>query len=98
MRALNENEEGEQEGNDETEVWTKAIETEKLLRGELALHKRLPRDVWKTPRTLRNLIKLLLRLKKLYSARSSAVRILRSLIAFKNATRGQVENLQELFK
>ena len=99
MRALNENEEGEQDGsNDEAEVWAKAIETEKLLRGELALHKRLPRDVWKEPRTLRNLIKLLLRVKKLYSARSSAVRILRALIAFKNATRGQVENLQELFK
>ena len=99
MRALNETEEGEQDGsNDEEEVWAKAIETEKLLRGELALHKRLPRDVWKEPRTLRNLIKLLLRVKKLYSARSSAVRILRALIAFKNATRGQVENLQELFK
>ena len=94
MRALNETstdageQEDEEEDEGQSEVWTKAINTEKLLREELALHKRLSRDVWKSPRTLRNLIKLLLRLKKLYSARSSAVRILRALIAFKNATRG----------
>ena len=98
MRAINEAE-GEDEGgppdqqeeeeDDESEVWAKALKTELILREELAMHKRLPRDIWKT-RSLRNLIKLLLRVKKLFGARSSAIRILRSLMAFKNASRGEV--------
>ena len=81
----------DEEEDDESEVWAKALKTELMLREELAMHKRLPKDIWKT-RSLRNLIKLLLRVKKLFSARSSAINILRSLIAVKNSSRGQVEN------
>lgn len=81
-------EEEEEEKNDNIEVWAKALNTEKMLREELALHKRLPKDV-KNTRSLINLIKLLLRLKKLFGARSSAIRILRALLAFKAASRGE---------
>ena len=99
MKALNSVEDGDEEENDdsEAEVWTKALATESLLKDEVALHRRLPKEVWKT-HSLRNLIKVLLRIKKLYGARTSALRILKTLTAFKNATRGEVANLEELFK
>lgn len=92
MRAQKEAEDGkvEEDDDDEAEVWTKALNTEKMLREELALHKRLPRDVQKT-RSLINLIKLLLRLKKLYSARSCAIKILRALTTFRGQTRCGIE-------
>ena len=100
MRATNEaslDGDPEEEEDDESEVWAKALKTELMLREELAMHKRLPKDIWQN-RSLRNLIKLLLRVKKLFGARSSAISILRSLLAFKNASRGVVENTQGLFK
>ena len=100
MRATNEasvDGDPDEEEDDESETWAKALKTELMLREELAMHKRLPKDIWKI-RSLRNLIKLLLRVKKLFGARSSAINILRSLMAFKNASRGQVENTQGLFK
>ena len=100
MRATNEaslDGDPDEEEDDESEVWAKALKTELMLREELAMHKRLPKDIWQN-RSLRNLIKLLLRVKKLFGARSSAISILRSLLAFKNASRGVVENTQGLFK
>ena len=72
MRATNEasvsvDGDPDEEEDDESDVWAKATKTELMLREELALHKRLPRDIWKT-KSLRNLIKLLLRVKKLLAA------------------------------
>lgn len=89
--------EDDEDDDDETLVWSKAVKTEAILREELALHRRLSKDVWKT-RSLRNLIKLLLRLKKLFGARSSAIKILRSIMRLKAATRCKNDCPQNLFK
>ena len=88
MITISGEDEDDDDDDDEAEVWSKAVKTEAILREELALHRRLPKDVWKT-RSLRNLIKVLLRLKKLFGARSSAIKILRSLMRLKAATRCQ---------
>ena len=66
------------------------MHTEKSLRAELAWFKKLPSDVTKH-RTLRNLVKLLLRVKKLFTAKSSAAKILRALMNLKKTLRGVIE-------
>ena len=60
-----------------------------MLREELVWYKRLPKEV-KIDRNTRNLIKLLLRINKLYLARASAIRILKSLLVFKKALKGVI--------
>ena len=60
-----------------------------MLRDELVWYKRLPKEV-KMDKNTRNLIKLLLRINKLYLARASAIRILNSLLAFKKALKGVI--------
>ena len=52
-------------------------------------YKRLPKEV-KLDRNTRNLIKLLLRINKLYLARASAIRILNSLVVFRKAIKGVI--------
>ena len=96
--AQNEVEEGKFESDEpDPEVWAIVLNTENMLRLDLAIHKRLPKEV-RTKRTLKNLIKLLLRLKKLYCARTSAVKILRAMVIFKTITRCEEDYLPELFK
>ena len=80
-------EENQSEG--EAAIWPKAIQTEYMLRLELVLYKRLPKEV-KLDRNTRNLIKLLLRINKLYLARASDIRILNSLVVFRKAIKGVI--------
>lgn len=87
----------EDEEEEEGETWKKAVKTEGILREEVALHRRLPKEVWKS-KTLRNLIKVLLRLKKLYQARGSAIKVLRSLMRLKESTRRHTDSYQDVFK
>ncbi len=54
------------------------MQTERQLRAELAWSKKLPIDVTKHI-TFLNLLKLLLRVKKLFAAKSSAAKILKAL-------------------
>ena len=60
-----------------------------MLREELSWYKRLPKAV-KIDKNTRNLIKLLLRINKLYLARASAIRILNALMVFKKALKGVI--------
>ena len=60
-----------------------------MLREELVWYKRLPKEV-KIDRNTRNLIKLLLRINKLYLARASAIKILNALMTFKKALKGVI--------
>lgn len=71
-----------------SDLWAKALHTERQLRAELAWFKRLPLEVTKK-RTFRNLVKLLLRVKKLFAAKSSAAKILRALQTLKSTLRGE---------
>ena len=71
-------------------VWSKALLTEASLRQELVWHKRLPAAVTKD-KSAGNLIKVLLRASKLYSARANAIKILTSLLRFKAILRGGVK-------
>ena len=68
------------------ELWNKAVNTEKHLSQELVWHRRLPVDVT-SQFSISNLAKVLLRLKKLFLARSSAIKILVSLQNLKNSLR-----------
>ena len=73
------------------EQWAKAVKTEQALRKQLVWYKRLPKEVFATVNS-RNLIKIFLRITKLYNARSSALKILRLTLALKLALRGPIEH------
>ena len=89
------NEEAKQD--DDLILWAKALYTERCLKRELAWHKKLPSEVIKA-RNIRNLIKLILRVTRLFAARSAAVKILKALLVLKELLRNQEIEMTELHK
>jgi len=63
-------------------VWQKALLTKKTLREDLAWYKCMPKDVLNS-KTLKNLIKLLMRINKLFIAKANAAKILKALLCLK---------------
>ena len=67
--------------------------TEKSLRREFALFRRLPKVVTQT-KTIQNFTKVILRINKLFKARASALEILKKLLVFKQAIRGVIDMVE----
>ena len=78
-------------------LWGKALQTERNLVEELAWHRKLPPEVRKQA-SVRNLVKLLLRVRKLFEARSYAIKIISCLIQLKNVLRDPTIKTIEAYK
>ena len=73
------------------------MQTETNLEQELAWYRKLPPEV-STNMSVRNLVKVLLRIKKLFEARTSAIKILACLLQLKNALRDPRIKTIEVYK
>ena len=66
--------------------------TEQMLRQELAWYKKMPKEVHNN-QNIKNLIKLLIRINKLFAARGNAIKILTDLLTLKNDLRKEENQL-----